>query len=294
MNASEQVYRLAGQVFGVRSDCPRFLDALGRVLEPFAGPQGASGGLQHYEVESGDGYVLRKGRRVLFRCAGLDDALEFLEAEVYAQLVRLLDRHLLFHAGAVARAGALLMLPASPGGGKTTLAAGLIKRGCQYLTDEMLILDPRSLRVRPFPKALNMKHGSIPLFPVLEPELRPARPRGELSEPDLRIHHLLVGSRFRRRGWLAPRRRALIFPAYRESGRTRLEPLDRVGAIRRLAAACYNHYRFGARFLTFAERLTRGALCAALEYGALEEALEAIDRQVLALAPPPRETPVPA
>jgi hypothetical protein len=290
MSWSEHSYRIAGQRVCLRASCPEFLREFRRIFRAFPLRRGgASAGLQHYEIERGDGYVLRKGRRLLFRCQDLDDAVEFLESEVYSQLVRLLDGRLLFHAAAAVRQGTLILLPAASGGGKTTLVTGLVKRGCRYLTDEMLILHPSTLSVRPFPKPLNLKYGSLALFPRLEPELRPAR-RGPLANPRQRIHHLLVRPQFRQRGSLRAPRLAILFPSYQPEARAEMQTLDRVETVRRLAAACYNHYRFGPRFLSCAERLTRGALCATLTYGRLEEALEVIDRQVVALAPAPELT----
>ncbi len=294
MSVCERTFRIAGQSFGVRSDSARFLRQLGRLLLPFPRSTGAAPGHLHYEVDTRPEYRIRKGRRRLFCCSGLDDALEFVEAELYSQLIRLLDRYLLFHAGAVWRAGTLLILPAEPGQGKTTLVAGLIKRGCLYLTDEMLILHPGSLSVRPFPKPLNMKHGSLALFPEPGPELGPLRPSGSLHEPRRRIHHMLVRRSFRQRGRLAPGRVAVLFPSYAPGRRADLRHIERVEAVRRLSASCYNHYRFGARFLGSAERLTRGAPCASLRYGRLEEALEMIDDRIVPLAPAPLPTPATA
>src|SRR5579872_239295 len=42
--------------------------------------------------------------------------------------------HLLLHAGAVVTRGAGVLIPGAPGAGKSTLVAGLVQRGCGYLT----------------------------------------------------------------------------------------------------------------------------------------------------------------
>lgn len=292
MNSPEQTVRLAGQPFGVRCSSAEFRREFSRILQPFGVREGAAPGHQHYEVEGQRGFVLSKGRRQLFRCRDLDDALEYLEAEIYGQLIRLLDGPALFHAAAAVAADTLILLPAAPRSGKTTLVAGLIKRGALYVTDEMLIVCPDSLRVENFPKPLNLKYGSLPVFPTLGPEFEPAR-RGPLRAPQRRIHHMVVQPPYRQRGPIEPRRSALLFPAYCEGAEARLQPVERVEAIRRLAAASYNHYRFDpAQFLSVTERLTRGALCAELRYGSLDEALELIHRNVSKLEP--RSTCAPA
>ncbi len=287
MRAVEHTVRLAGQPFGLRCTCAEFEDEFRRILKPFPIRKGAAPGYQHYEVERDKGFVVRKGRCRLFRCRDLDDALEYLEANIYGQLVRLLDGPALFHAAAAVVSDTLILLPAPPRSGKTTLVAGLIKRGALYVTDEMLIVSPDSLQVQEFPKPLNLKFGSIPFFPEPGPELEPARP-GPLTSPQRRIHHMIVQPAFCHSGPVGPCRTALLFPTYREGAKPRLQSLERVEAVRRLAGASYNHYRFDpANFLSMAERLTRGALCAELEYGSLEDALQLIDQNVVKLRPLP-------
>ncbi len=81
-----------------------------------------------------------------------------------------LDDQLLLHAAAASWGDRAVVLPAAAGAGKTTLAAGLVRRGCGYLTDELVILDPRTGDIEPFPKALSLKEGSFGLFPSLDPE----------------------------------------------------------------------------------------------------------------------------
>jgi hypothetical protein len=275
-------YVIAGRAFSVRSVNLEPLQALDAILQPFRRRRAQAGCTQHYEIGGAAGNEVRHGRRRLYRGGTLDDVVEFVEAEIYAQAVRLLDGFLLFHAGGVARGGSLLILPAPSGSGKTTLVAGLVKRGCLYVTDEILLLCPETLAARPLPKPLNLKAGSLRLFPRLAPELRLARPAPR-RRPVLRIHHLLVRRASRLAGRLRPRRLAILFPRFKPGARARLRPMGRIEAIRNLAAASYNHYRFGAAFLGHMERLTRGALCARLQYGRLEEALRIIDRQVLPL-----------
>jgi hypothetical protein len=277
-------YSIAGRSFSVASGRARPLEALDAILRPFRRLRAQAGCTQHYEIGGGAGNEVRKGRRLLYRGGTLDDVVEFVETDIYAQVVRLLDGDLLFHAGGVVRGDSLLILPAASGSGKTTLVAGLVKRGCLYVTDEILILDPATLAARPLPKPLNLKSGSLRLFPRLAPELRLARPAPRRRSP-LRIHHLHVRRASRLVGRLRPQRLAILFPRFRPGGRASLRSLRRVEAIRGLAAASYNHYRFGAAFLAHMERLTRGALCARLQYGRLEEALRLIDRRVLPLGP---------
>ncbi len=77
---------------------------------------------------------------------------------------------MLIHAVAVAHGNRAIVLPGDPGAGKTTLAAGLVERGCGYLTDELVMIKPRTNRVCPFPKAFSLKEGSSSAFPSFAPK----------------------------------------------------------------------------------------------------------------------------
>ncbi|HMB51963.1 MAG TPA: hypothetical protein VKU40_01515, partial [Thermoanaerobaculia bacterium] len=77
------------------------------------------------------------------------------------------------HAAAVEHRGRAILLPAASGRGKTTLAAALTAAGCGYLGDELTFLataEGGGVDAVPFPKALSLKPGSVPLFAHLEPQ----------------------------------------------------------------------------------------------------------------------------
>ena len=68
--------------------------------------------------------------------------------------------YLLFHGSAVAKNQRALLFVGNTGMGKTTLAAHLIRRfGFAFLTDDLVIADPRTGTVLPYPKFLKIKRG---------------------------------------------------------------------------------------------------------------------------------------
>ena len=108
------------------------------------------------------------GRDVMYRSSDYRYILEYLEYKIYTLLIHRLSNYYLIHAGVVAHKDKAILLPANSGGGKTTLIAGLIKNGFRYLTDEMCVIEPLTLKVYPFLKPLNMKIGSLPLLIILD------------------------------------------------------------------------------------------------------------------------------
>lgn len=89
--------------------------------------------------------------------------LRMLPAAVISVMLRTAyqtpDVLMAFHAGAVARRGAGVIISGASGQGKTTLTAGLTAAGCALLSDEAAILDG-SMRIVPAPVPLGLtEHG---------------------------------------------------------------------------------------------------------------------------------------
>ena len=92
------------------------------------------------------------------------------------------------HAGAVRRADAVVALPAAMESGKTTLVAGLLDAGFDYLTDELAPVD-EDLRVLPYPKPLSVDRGSWPVLPRWAPD------RPDAADEQWLVHPRAVSGR---------------------------------------------------------------------------------------------------
>jgi len=73
---------------------------------------------------------------------------------------------ILLHAGAVELNGTVVVIAGSSGRGKSTLTAALVRSGLGYLTDELVIIEPSTNQVRPYPKALDLAATSLDLLDV--------------------------------------------------------------------------------------------------------------------------------
>ena len=71
---------------------------------------------------------------------------------------------LIIHAAVVALDDRALILPGSPGAGKSTLCAALVASGWRLLSDEFALIDPASLRVHPIPRPISLKNASIDII----------------------------------------------------------------------------------------------------------------------------------
>lgn len=135
------------------------------------------------------------------------------------------------HAAGVSNGQLCLLLPAEKGSGKTTLAAAMMERGYQYLSDEVALLESADCHVRPFPVSLCVKQHAMdvlsPLYPQLSEQQTYARADGETVR------------------YLAPPQSALgddralpaeylVFPRYLPQAQTELHPITPGDALKRL------------------------------------------------------------
>jgi hypothetical protein len=65
------------------------------------------------------------------------------------------------HAGAVVKGRKVILLPAGHGSGKTTLTLSLTRNHYRCLSDDIVLIDPKSLMVIPFPRSFLVKEGAI-------------------------------------------------------------------------------------------------------------------------------------
>ncbi len=96
----------------------------------------------------------------------------YLKNQLVRTALERYDHILNLHAGVVSRDGALIALPAQSGDGKSTLVAGLIKRGYRYFSDELAPLARNSCEVIPVPLGICIKDTAFPTLQDYYPEIR--------------------------------------------------------------------------------------------------------------------------
>lgn len=233
-----------------------------------------------YELRvDGDRASLRHDGELLADRASCAHAVALLAWHVNQAAVRSASAdHLVLHAAALAHGGRALLLPAPTGGGKTTLAAGLVDRGWGYLSDEAAVLTLDGARVRAYPKPLSIDPGSRGVLPGWRPPA--AGDLGALPES------------LRRGPWQVPvtarggevaseaEVAAIVLPRHAAGAATALTPLPRARAMARAAACVAGAWRdeqLASRFRALAAAVRRSA-CAELQSGDLGEACAALGR----------------
>lgn len=218
--------------------------------------------------------LLSDGRR-LFDAFPADSPLPLFEWGCNWLIGQRMNDLLLLHAGAVERDGLALVMPATPGSGKSTLTAALSHRGWRLLSDEFGAFDPRLGAFRAMLKPVALKNHSIDVIRRLLPEAHfgPEFPRTRKG----RVVHLAAQAAAVARRHVPARPGAFLLPKWQEGSPTRLEPLQENHLFPALAFNAFNYGVLGE--VSFKSIIELVRLCPGwqLVYSDLSEALGAID-----------------
>jgi len=163
-----------------------------------------------------------------------NQVLPYLMTLFFARTCEALKENFLFHASVLKKHGTTAIFPGQPGSGKTTLAAVLMKHGCRFFSDEIAVLNTKSLCVSPLPMPMSIKPGAVSPLSRYYPGLiqHPVHLRADgkmvryVSPSFSNLPESLAGS--------TPVH-FIVFPKYREGAVTTLAPLDKIEVLQRLA-----------------------------------------------------------
>lgn len=120
----------------------------------------------------------------------IDDAAPSAPLNPGAAVARLFDQldvvlaetapGLRFHAGAVERDGRVVLVLGNSGDGKSTLTGALVQAGWRYLTDELVVVDPGSFRVHPYPRPLDLDATARTTLGIGEVDLATGAPKDKV------------------------------------------------------------------------------------------------------------------
>jgi hypothetical protein len=96
-----------------------------------------------------------------YRTNSRPELFSHLEWIVTCNTLSHLQEFFQIHAGAVVKGRKVILLPAGHGSGKTTLTLSLTRNHYRCLSDDIVLIDPKSLMVIPFPRSFLIKEGAI-------------------------------------------------------------------------------------------------------------------------------------
>ena len=184
-------------------------------------------------------------------------------------------QYLIVHAAGVEKFGYALLLPGSPGSGKSTLCAGLVSRGWRLLSDELTLVDFSDGRVVPLPRPISLKNQSIEVIRCFAPEAVFTAPVHDTAKGS--VAHMRAPVESVRRASDEARPRWIVLPKFRSGSPTTLERLPKARAFMELADHAFNYDLHGRRGFDLLGDVVTGCECFEFDYSALEEAVELFD-----------------
>ncbi len=111
-------------------------------------------------------FTLVRDGCVSLECQGYGDLLYLLEQDLTVELQKRRSDLLFLHSAAIDWQGKACLLVAESGSGKSATTWGLLHHGFCYLSDELSPIDPESLLVSSYPRALSLKRPLTESYPL--------------------------------------------------------------------------------------------------------------------------------
>lgn len=185
-----------------------------------------------------------------------------------------LSCYLLLHAGVVEADGRAILLPATPGSGKSTLTAALSARGFRLLSDEFGVVGLDDHSMHALLRPVGLKNESIDVISRFSPQAI-IGPRYEGTRKGT-VAHLAPDAAAVDRRSDAVEPRLVVFPRFLAGAQTRVEPVVDSQIFARLAFNAFNYELLGARAFEAVAAVVRRCVAYRLVYADLDEAVETV------------------
>lgn len=208
-----------------------------------------------------------------------DTHLPLMEWGLNYALAERLSHFLLLHSGSLAKGSAGLLLPATPGSGKSTLTAALMCSGYRLLSDEFGVLSLEDGLLKPMVRPIALKNQSIDVIrhfaprAVMGPEFPKTR-KGTVA------HVAPSQASVNQRGdSVVPT--TVLFPKYEANANVIVEEVDPGSAFNKLALNSFNYEFLGPKSFDAVARLVSSCRFVRMTYGRLADAIAKVDELVL-------------
>lgn len=180
------------------------------------------------------------------------------------------------HSAVLERAGRVLIMPAPPGSGKSTLCAALLLNGWRLMSDEMALINPETGLVLPAPRPVSLKNKSIEIIQKLAPQ----GIFGPVARDTMKgtVAHMRVPSDSLARANEAALPAWVIFPKYVANAPAKLLAHGKAKSLMQLTENCFNQNVHGRSGFEALSTLVDRCDCYDFSYGHLDQAIEVFSK----------------
>lgn len=184
--------------------------------------------------------------------------------------------YLIIHAAVVEKNGYGLLMPGSPGSGKSTLCAALVCQGWRLLSDEMALLSITDGMIYPMPRPISLKNRSIQIIKQFSPDtifgsIITDTTKGNIAHMQIPEASILAQT-------MPVKLTYLVFPHYTANSQPQLTKLTKSRAFMILAENAFNFNILGSVGFDAMANLVDTVECYNFTYPDLSQALRGINR----------------
>jgi hypothetical protein len=167
----EYKFRILNICFQLSVPIENELQLVSPLLAHLSAPYETEADQHLYIIRTDDRYVLLHNKKVINWCFHISGIAPMLYG--HSLLIAYELSHCLFglHAAAVFWQGKCVLMPALSGSGKSTLTAALVGSGASLCADDLVLLTPSPVRMRPVPVVIGLKDGSWDLLAPYHPNI---------------------------------------------------------------------------------------------------------------------------
>jgi len=177
----------------------------------------------------------------------------------------------MLHAATLEKNGRVVILPAHPGSGKSTLCALLNHSGWRLLSDEFSLVDRVTGLIHPLVRPISLKNDSIQLLESFSSRIEIGSIVKDTSKGTVAHIKPLPGCVEKSTESASPA--WVVFPKYEKDANIKVAPLHKADAFMKLVENAFNYSELGEQGFWAAKKLIDGCECFSLNYSNIDEAL---------------------
>jgi len=211
-----------------------------------------------------------------FEALPKDQACAMLEWGLNWCIANNSNQFLVIHSAVIEKNGIAIILPGTPGSGKSTLCAALVLRGWRLLSDEMALVNVEEGLLYPVSRPISLKNQSIDIIKDFSPDANFGMSTKDTAKgtvahmqpPDSSVMNVNIP--------VFPAK--VVFPSYIKGSATKLVPLDKGKAFMKVAENCFNYNVLGRVGFNVLTKMIDHCDSYCFEYQYLEEAIHTFEQ----------------
>jgi len=212
-----------------------------------------------------------------FKPLAINEAFPFFEWGLNWCVATHAHHYFMLHAAVVEKNDYILIFPAAPGSGKSTLSTCLMLNGWKLLSDEFALLSKDINAITPFGRPVSLKNESIQIiertFNLKMNSVVKGTSKGDVA-------HLMHQNIIKDPKPFILKRIKVIFPKYNKEAKTSLIPLSSAEAFIPMVEQSFNYNQLGIEGFNSAKTLIDKSQQYSFEYSNIDEAIQLFNELV--------------